>query len=243
MGLFNLGKKSTQSVESTGSAKIKLTKASDGLERSIIRLKKSGVDLGNHKARVFVVIDSSGSMTPLYNNGAVQDVLTRLLPLALKFDDNGELEVYVFNNYCNPAPEPMTLNNYNTYVKNKILKKGLGPCGGTNYAPVIKKTMHDYNDGAPTPAFGIIITDGNNDDRVETDRAIRESSKYNIFYQFVGIGRKEFTYLQKLDDLDGRAVDNTAFIKVDDFEGLTDDELYDKLLEQYPQWLRAIRLN
>ena len=60
----------------------------------------------------------------------------------------------------------------------------------------------------------------------------------------MGIGKYEsFDYLQKLDDLDGRAVDNTAFIKVEDFSRMNDDQLYDKLLEQYPQWLKVMHIN
>lgn len=250
MGLFGF-KKSGGSTSYTpptpapaaSTGKVTLKKAQDGLERHIVRLKKEkGVDLSQHRARVFVVIDRSGSMSHLYRNGAVQEVLTRLLPLALKFDDNGELEVYVFNNNCLQLA-PMTLANYDNYVQTEILNKGKGPGGGTSYAPVIKETVSIYNDGSPYPAFGIFITDGENDDRNPTDRAIRESSKYKIFYQFVGIGHENFRYLQKLDDLDGRQVDNTAFVKVEDFARLDDDQLFNKLLEQYPQWLQAMHLN
>ena len=225
-------------------ATVNLAKAEASLNRSIVNLtKKTGVDLGTHRARVCVVMDRSGSMGGMYRNGDVQDVLTRLLPLALKFDDNGELEVYVFNTSCNQVSE-MNLKNYEDYVEKQILRKGLEPCGGTNYAPAIKQTMKDYNDGSPYPAFVIFITDGANFDCDATDHAIRKSSKHKIFYQFVGIGRYEsFDYLQKLDDLDGRAVDNTAFIKVEDFSRMDDDQLYDKLLEQYPQWLKVMHIN
>lgn len=178
----------------------------------------------------------------LYQNGYVQEVLTRLLPLALKFDDNGELEVYVFNTTCTRLPS-MQLHNYDTYVKNVILRNNYGPCSGTNYAPVICQTISDYNDGSPYPAFGIVITDGNSNDKSATDQAIRRSSEYKIFYQFVGIGNENFKYLENLDDLEGRKVDNTAFIKVSDFSQLDDEQLYAKLLEQYPQWLRAMNIN
>lgn len=251
MGLFDGFKKqgSTPSPSSSptpsaasSSGKVTLKKAQDGLERHIVRLKKEkGVDLSQHRARVFVVVDRSGSMKPLYINGSVQKVLTRLLPLALKFDDNGELEVYVFNNRCTQLAS-MTLENYENYVQSEILRKNYGPSGGTSYSPVIKETTSIYNDGSPYPAFGIFITDGENDDRSKTDGAIRESSKYKIFYQFVGIGYESFRYLQKLDDLDGREVDNTAFVKVADFDHLDDDQLFDKLLEQYPQWLQAMHI-
>lgn len=229
--------------DTRSSAKVILTKAEERLERHIVNLKKDkNVDLSKHCARVAVVLDRSGSMGCLYRNGSVQETLTRLLPLALKFDDNGELEIYVFNNGYKQLSS-MTLKNYETYVEKEIIHKGYGPNGGTNYAPVIERTISDYNDGSPYPAFVIFITDGENFDARETDAAIRKSSKYKIFYQFVGIGNERFNYLQKLDDLDGRAVDNTAFIKVADFSQLDDEQLYAKLLDQYPQWLKAMNIN
>lgn len=232
-----------QPASTSTAAKVILTKAEDGLDRHIVRLKKEGkVDLTKHRTRVFVVVDRSGSMNGLFKNGSVQNTLTRLLPLALRFDDNGELEVYVFDHECSQL-SPMTINNYENYVEDEILRKGYGPRGGTSYAPVIKKTVSDYNDGSPYPAFGIFITDGANNDEAATDKEVRNSSKYKIFYQFVGIGGASFSYLEKLDDLDGRAVDNTAFVKVADFSKLDDEQLYALLLEQYTQWLSAMNLN
>ena len=223
-------------------AEVILNKATAGLERKLVSLKKEqNIDLSKHHARVFVVIDRSTSMKPLYRSGAVQDVLTRLLPLALKFDDNGELEVYVFNENCTQM-SPMHLKNYMDYVKTEILDKGYEPDGGTCYAPVIRQTINDYNDGSPYPAFGIYITDVENHDKKSTDDAIKRSSSYKIFYQFVGIGNEKFRYLQKLDDLKGRSIDNTSFIKVADFAKLDDEELFDKLLGDYPKWLRTLRL-
>lgn len=238
----SLAKSQVPTSTPNSTAKIVLKKAEDGLERHIVRLRKEKhIDLSSHRARVFVVMDRSGSMDSLYYSGAVQDVLTRLLPLALKFDDNGELEVYVFNNSYTQLTS-MSLSNYESYVRQEILEKNLGPYGGTHYAPIINQTISDYDDGSPYPAFGIFITDGENSDTDKTDVAIRKSSRYNIFYQFVGIGRENFRYLQKLDDLDGRDVDNTAFIRVSDFSKLDDEQLFAKLLEQYPQWLRAKNL-
>lgn len=232
----------TVPTPSASTGKVSLEKSRDALERHVVNLKKeSGVDLSTHKARVFVALDISGSMSTLFRNGSVQNTLTRLLPLALKFDDNGELEVFVFNNSCTQMP-PMNLSNYESYVQNELVRRGY-PSGGTSYAPVIKKTVDEYNDGSPYPAFGIFITDGENNDAHETDNEVRRSSKFKIFYQFVGIGSENFRYLQKLDNLSGRAVDNTAFVRVSDFSRLDDEQLYKMLLDQYPQWLRAMGIN
>ena len=99
-----------------------------------------------------------------------------------------------------------------------------------------------FKKGSSDPAFVIFITDGANFDERETDKAIRESSEENIFIQFVGIGNSSFKYLEKLDDLDGRRCDNTGFIKVKDFEKLSDEEVYKQLLSQYPEWIEAVGL-
>lgn len=247
MFFFNKKKEATNvtAVEenvSTATEPVSLEKSSKALERHLVSLKKEKhIDLLSHRARVFVVMDISYSMNENYFNGYVQDVLTRLLPLGIKFDDNGELEVYVFNHMSHELPS-MNIGNYKTYVKHILLPKFV-PSGGTKYAPAILRTVDNYNDGSTYPAFGIFITDGDNEDRDATDAAIRKSSNFNIFYQFVGIGNdSKFKYLQKLDDLSGRKVDNTGFIKVSDFSKLTDDELYEKLLEQYLDWLKVMKL-
>ena len=237
------GNATPSTTNQSSSAKVSLTKAKVSLDKHIVSLQKEkNIDLSNHHARVFVVLDRSGSMSPLYRKGSVQETLTRLLPLALKFDDDGELDVYVFNEKCDQLPS-MNLKNYETYVKNVIMRNGYEPEGGTRYAPAIKKTVSNYNDKNPYPAFGLFITDGDAWDKADTDEAIRESANYKLFYQFIGIGSENFSYLQKLDDLTGRKVDNTAFCRVSDFASLTDDQLYDKLLEQYPDWLKAMHIN
>lgn len=225
---------------------ISLEKSKVVLDKTIVDLsKKSGISLNVHQARVVVVMDKSGSMHSNFHSGKVQAMLTRLLPLALKFDDNGELEVFVFDTRCQLITPPMTISNFETYVDTEIISNGYGPSGGTSYAPVIRTTMKemDCEDASSSiPIFVIVITDGENDDKAQTDEAIRWSSKFPIFYQFIGIGSSSFNYLQKLDDLDGREVDNTAFISCEDIASMSDDELYAKLLEQYPQWLKDMHL-
>lgn len=220
---------------SPSAEKVRLDKAKEALERHVVSLSK---DLINHKAQVVVCLDRSGSMKTLFYNGDVQATLTRLLPIALRFDDDGKLPIYVFDDGADHVPEAMDENNFEKYVKLEIIDKGYDPRGGTKYAPVIKQVIADYKK-SKTPVFVIFITDGENWDQTETDWMIRESSKYNIFFQFVGIGGSSFSYLKKLDNLAGRECDNTAFIQVSSFASLTDEQLYQKLLEQYPQWLRA----
>lgn len=222
-------------------AGINLKKSVINLDKTFINLKKTtGFDLGGHRARVGVVVDFSGSMRPLYRDGSVQRALNRLIPLALRFDDNGELDIWLFHNSYRRM-ESMALNNFDRYVDDVIIASG-ERFGGTKYAPVLEDTVNYYCYGKSydePPAFVIFITDGDNSDKAATNNIVRALSNENIFVQFVGIGDEEFEYLQKLDNLKGRDIDNTGFISVKSFESLSDDQLYEKLLEQYIQWLKV----
>lgn len=240
MGLFDYFKKNDATAEETVVAqpKIDLTKSQENLGSVLIDLSKNkSIDLTKHVARVAVAMDYSGSMSGLFNDGTVQDVMTRLLPIALKFDDNGELESWLFSN-GQKRIKALSINNYKDYVKKVMLKSGMH-MGGTNYAPVLTDMVHYYKDIEPSeiPAFIMFITDGENWDESETNAIIRELSEYNMFVQFVGIGDERFSYLEELDNLPGRKHDNTGFITVRDMNRLTDQQLYTELLRQYTEWL------
>lgn len=257
MGLFDklFGKKEDSSVVAQTTAApasvtpnvtlakpgaIDMSKSAQNLNKVLIDMSKtSKIDMSKHTARVALAMDYSGSMSNLFRNGSVQDVVTRLLPIALKFDDNGELESWLFSN-DKERLKPVTINNYKNYVKDVMLKAHMS-MGGTNYAPVLREIVSNYKDIEPStiPAFIIFITDGDNWDEDETNRIVRELSNYNMFVQFVGIGNESFAYLRSLDDMKGRKYDNTGFIKVADMNRMSDEELYTNLLVQYKDWLNG----
>lgn len=231
------------------------------LSKCVVDLgKKASVDLGNLAARVILVLDYSGSMDTLYENGTVQATLSRLAPLGLTFDDNGAIEVYLFQNGYRKLPD-MTLENYADYKRAVIDKSGYR-MGGTNYAPVLDAILVDTGkkvlveakrglfgtkkiSGAELKKTGettlvIFVTDGNNTDKSQTDVVVRESSKTDTFIQFIGIGPAGFPYLEALDDLDGRDVDNTGFTNLANLNEIGDEELYRVVLEEFAGWTKNI---
>lgn len=200
-------------------------------------------ELHDLTARVAVVMDFSGSMESLYKRGTVQAILDRLLPVAMQFDDNGEMEVWLFDNSFIRMPD-ISLDNYYNYLKNEeVLKKY--SMGGTRYAPVINDVVrkYTYEDKSNLPTLVLFITDGDNfsDDRVKATKAITEASKHPIFWQFVGIGNSSFSYLEELDEMEGRHVDNANFFAVNDLINITDEELYNRLLAEYPDWISKVK--
>lgn len=217
----------------------------------VIDLKKQN-NIENQKAQVVLALDYSGSMGGLYRDGMVQNTLERLLPLGLVFDDNGEIEFYLFENGVRKMPENITLYNAGNYVSSKIL--GKYSMGGTNYAPVINKIVDDFGNPssgwfsskssqADLPTYVIFITDGENTDRVAATKAIQDASKHGIFFQFIGIGNENFTFLRQLDEMDGRFIDNANFFKIPDLNKTLDEDLYKLLFNEFPSWLKLAKVN
>lgn len=213
--------------------------------KNLLDLRKNSVELClqknkllDTKARVAVVLDYSGSMRELYQNGTVQATLERLLPIALNFDDNGAMEVWIFENSYRRLPDA-NIQNYYGYVDREILRKGFR-MGGTNYAPVMKDVVERYivEEPAPIADYVIFITDGDCSDRTEAKEELIRNSKTPIFWQFVGIGDARFGFLQRLDEMSGRYVDNANFFALNDVLDISDDEIYDRLLAEFPSWLK-----
>ena len=220
-------------------------------EQSKVRLEKRTkevsevvkVNLTKHnlspdtKARVAFVIDISGSMMSAYKKGDVQEIVEKIFPIAINFDDNEEMDVWIFENGFKRMPS-MNKDNYYGYVQREILDKNCR-FGGTEYAPVLEDVTQYYLEEhpEPTPVYVIFITDGDNSDKARTTKVVKEISNYPIFLQFVGVGGAGFEYLEQLDDMDGRYVDNADFFEAtyDDFS--KENNLYQKLLQEYPSWL------
>lgn len=219
-------------------------------KQSVINLKKDSGLGANAKAQVVLALDYSGSMTSLYNNGTVQDVVEKILPFGLAFDDNGEVDFYLFESGCKKMPENITLKNLDNYINNKVIDKY--SMGGTQYAPVLKAIHKEFkpssggffSKGSKTmdvPVYVIFITDGDNSDRSETEIVIREMSQEGFFVQFIGIGSESFSFLDKLDNLSGRKLDNVNFFKVRDIRNQSDNDLYQGLMSEYPGWVQQAR--
>lgn len=225
-------------LNSSAAAVIDMSKSKENLNTVLIDMSKgSKIDMTKHVARVALAMDYSGSMDRLFDNGSVQKTVSRLLPIALKFDDNGELESWLFSTDYKRL-DAVTEKNYENYVKRVMQRSGMY-MGGTYYEPVLSDMVKYYKDIEPSeiPAFIIFITDGENMDKSNTNRIIRELSEYNIFVQFIGIGNESFNYLKSLDNLEGRKHDNTGFTAVEDMNKLDDQQLYTEILRQYKDWL------
>ena len=193
--------------------------------------------LVDHVAKVCLVLDISGSMLKLYRNGSVQRICERLLALACLFDDDQSIDVFLFDSRAIAAGE-ISVDTIKGAVDWLIAQHKLG--GGTDYAPVMNKVRQLYQ-GTRLPVYVLFVTDGAPADKSASQKALREASREGLFWQFVGVGGERFDFLEKLDDLRDRFIDNADFFAVRDPSTLSDSEVYRLLLQEYPGWLRLAR--
>ena len=111
---------------------------------------------------------------------------------------------------------------------------------GNNEPAVMDEVIAEYA-GSDTPAYVIFITDGGVDKTNEIKNRMIRSSSMPIFWQFVGVGGWNYGILQDLDRMKGRVVDNANFFALDDFKSVRNDELYKRLLKEFPSWLKKAK--
>lgn len=262
MGLFSIFKKHdknkreylfvgtteepSESVAENSKSVVNLTKNAElnkkiSLRKEIVSAEVKKHNISVNIARVVFVLDHSGSMRGMYKDGTVQDVLERIFPVAMHFDDNAEMEFYWFDSLYKEL-EPVNYDTIDGYVERVILSQK-DHFGGTCYAPIMNEVFNRYAKREPMniPTFVIFITDGNNSDKRASKDILIEASKYNIFWKFIGIGSETFEFLEKLDNLKGRFIDNANYISIDNINSISDNTLYSLILEEYNDWLNACK--
>lgn len=203
--------------------------------------------LSDVKAKVAFVLDGSGSMTTQFKKGNVQAVLERIAVLAAQFDDDGSMDVWGFA-AKHQKYEDVTLDNLQGYIKRIQDAGGTGwfrdllpSLGGTNNEPPVMQEIVDTFKSSKEPVYVVFITDGGISQTGKIKQVIKESANYPIFWKFVGLGGCNYGILEELDDFKDRLIDNTDFFPIDDFQKVSDGDLYDRLLVEFSDWLKQAK--
>jgi hypothetical protein len=211
--------------------------------------------------RVGAAFDVSGSARGFYEGSNImQETIDRLMAVALKFDDNGELDAWLFHDGVLPQLPTITESDEGTYV-NKVILRQRGLWGATNYAPVLQAVMNFYfGEQAPAktsfsfgsllgkkaaapatgakkdPAMLLFITDGANSDRAAAEQVLKAAEANSpVYFNMVGIGPvSNFRFIEQMADDLG----NVGFTNLNDLS-ISDDVLYDKIVNQeFVDWVK-----
>lgn len=195
-------------------------------------------------AKVALVLDASGSMISQYERGDLQLVVEKVVPIATHFDDDGELDTWAFADKAH-ALSAVTIKNVKGYVSNEWggWRQWMNRLNAAiNNEPAVMAQVIKFYQRSPLPAYVIFLSDGGVGYNAQIEKLLIESSKYPIFWQFVGLGGSNYGILEHFDTMRGRVVDNCNFFALDDIHRISNSELYDRLLNEFPDWLKAARV-
>ncbi|WP_314224753.1 VWA domain-containing protein [Streptomyces zaehneri] len=211
-------------------------------------------------ARVVLVLDASGSMAFLYSRGVVADVVERMAAVAAELDDDGEMQAWTFASDAARLPDlrlgelpewlrlHVRVGEISLFRRSKKPRKGMEPgqvdmrsVGIQNEEQKAISQVRSYvrENPAAAPTLVLFFSDGGVYRDAAIERELRAAVDEPIFWQFVGLGRSNYGVLERFDTLPGRRVDNVGFFSVDDISTLPDQELYDRLLSEFPSWVTA----
>ncbi|MER5541897.1 VWA domain-containing protein [Streptomyces sp. NPDC002589] len=232
-------------------AAISLRKVEETAPALVSLYKSAGVSLTRHgldglRAAVYLVVDHSGSMRPYYQDGSVQTLADRVLGLSAHLDDDGRVPAVFFSTDVDAVTD-IALDRHEGAVERIVA--GLGHMGKTSYHLAMDAVIDHYLDsGATAPALVVFQTDGGPVNKLAAERYLCKAARLPLFWQFVGFGdpgSRQFEFLRKLDELavpGKRIVDNAGFFHAgQDPRRVSDAELYDRLVGEFPQWLAAAR--
>ncbi|MFP3637712.1 VWA domain-containing protein [Paraburkholderia sp. SIMBA_054] len=241
-----------------------LEKATQSLK---FNLQKAGVTKPS-EMEVGFAMDVSESFEDEHVDGTTNALLTRLIPWGLVFDPDKKVDCFTFSDGPNHVHNvgPITPENCQNFVADKIIGKVDGWNGATDYSYVLEALLANFGwmkviqkagiigrffgqrdkeiqNGPKRRSLVIMITDGANDDKPRTSEVLRASQerKDEVYFIFIGVSNqgKRFPFLEQL----GNQFSNTGFFAIDDlqkFVNLSDDELNSRLItKELITWLKS----
>lgn len=202
-----------------------------------VSLEKKGAS--GLRARVIGVLDVSGSTAGLYRRGVVTRAVERIMPVAAALDDDAEMQMFLMGAH-GVRVDDLQVGDLPQWLERWTSRRPVEAGGVNNERAVIDEVLrYVATQSADVPTLVLFFHDGGVTDNRGTEAALRAAVPSAVFWQFIGLGRSNYGILARLDDLQGRAVDNTGFFALDDIDAVPDSELYDRLVHEFPDWVRA----
>jgi hypothetical protein len=91
------------------------------------------------------------------------------------------------------------------------------------------------------PVWVLFISDSGVGHNEDIEFLIRWSSTLPIFWQFIGIGGFNYGILERIHELNNLFINNANFFAIDNLFSITEQELYDKMIQKFSEWIELAK--
>ncbi len=193
--------------------------------------------------QVIMCADASGSMFDLYRGGRIQRVVDKFFAFASTLTESCAMDLWAFGAKSRQFGA-VTMDNVRDYT--------FAEAGGferwmsmlnyqINNEPEAMRDITMIYGGQHRPTLVLFLTDGRLSSDWEIEEILIKTSRFPLYWQFIGLHGDQYGILERLHEIDGRHSENAGFLKLDDIDDLTDSALFDELLANADDWLREIR--
>ena len=206
------------------------------LNGSVQNLKKvlPSLNLAQCRARIVLVIEASQQTAKYFSDGSMQNLITKVLPLAMQFSNNAQLEYWLYGS----RPKkmfPIGEKNYASAIPNDwgSLMWSLGENKSETTAMTeVLSSCQPFN----MPTYILFITSGNIPLNSQIEQMVVSSSQLPVFWQFLGMGNTRYGVFENIANLPGSTVSNAKFAAISGFSQNSTPELYKFLLGDFSKW-------
>ena len=206
---------------------ISLTKAYDRVGVSLSKRDLTGI-----RAEAVLLLDHSGSMYGDYRNGNVHNLVLRSLAFALQIDADGKIPVIRFDSRPRP-PVEVTMSNAANIMDHLYDRDQMGSTDLTGALEMLREIAQDTD----APIFALVITDGQPNNASTATKLVTDLARYPVFLKFIAID--QVPYLEHLDEMPGRLVDNANAQFIPRPAAISDADFAEKAVVEWDLWVKA----